>query len=259
MIDRYEITTDNIKLFANSIKILCFEKMEKRGSVTQADIDRCIQLVKIDISKGPQNPAHSWIRKIDFKEKSYNDPHSYFEGKKATPVDIINEIPIHRINLEKEIIESIRQQNVTVIKASSGQGKTTLALQVAYQLKEEYTTYQVLLCDDISELGNISQFFISRIKVGEKPLILLDNLDSQLRYWNNLVQLMESEIHHHFRIILTSRETDWYYFSGDISNIQSICIIKPVLTRADVQELFYSLEKRNLLHKSISNWCMLNK
>ena len=70
---------------------------------------------------------------------------------------------------------------------------------------------------------------------------------------------MESEIHHHFRIILTSRETDWYYFSGDISNIQSICIIKPVLTRADVQELFYSLEKRNLLHKSISNWCMLNK
>lgn len=62
----YEINTDNVSLFANSIKILCFEKMEQRAYVTKAELDSKIQSVKIDISKGPQNPAHSWIRKLDY-------------------------------------------------------------------------------------------------------------------------------------------------------------------------------------------------
>ena len=55
----YEINTDNVSLFANSIKILCFEKMEQRAYVTKAELDSKIQSVKIDISKGPQNPDHS--------------------------------------------------------------------------------------------------------------------------------------------------------------------------------------------------------
>lgn len=66
----YEINTDNVSLFANSIKILCFEKMEQRAYVTKAELDSKIQSVKIDISKGPQNPAHSWIRKLDYSKPS---------------------------------------------------------------------------------------------------------------------------------------------------------------------------------------------
>lgn len=66
----YEINTDNVSLFANSIKILCFEKMEQRAYVTKAELDSKIQSVKIDISKGPQNPAHSWIRKLDYSNKN---------------------------------------------------------------------------------------------------------------------------------------------------------------------------------------------
>ena len=38
LVQTYEITTDNISLFANSIKILCFEKMEQRAYVTKAEL-----------------------------------------------------------------------------------------------------------------------------------------------------------------------------------------------------------------------------
>lgn len=254
LIDKYDITTDNIKLFANSIKILCFEKMQNRACIDKAEMDLCIQSVKNDISKGPQNPAHSWIRRIVFHQNDENDTKSFYEGKKATPADIASEIPLHRTGLEQSILVSIRDKRVTIIKASSGQGKTTLALQAAFLLKDEYTPYQVLLCDDYSKLGNISQFFISRIKVGEKPLIILDNLDRQLSGWNSLVQLMESEIHHHFRILVTTRETDWYNYSGDISSIQSIRIIKPTLCQEEAKDLFFTLKKVGLIHKTILSW-----
>lgn len=92
----YEINTDNVSLFANSIKILCFEKMEQRAYVTKAELDSKIQSVKIDISKGPQNPAHSWIRKLDYSKPSIDEGCSFYEGKKATPADIVSGFPIKR-------------------------------------------------------------------------------------------------------------------------------------------------------------------
>lgn len=39
LIAAYEITTDNISLFTNSIKILCFEKMEQRAYVNKDELD----------------------------------------------------------------------------------------------------------------------------------------------------------------------------------------------------------------------------
>ena len=78
LIGTYEINTDNVSLFANSIKILCFEKMEQRAYVTKAELDSQIQSVKIDISKGPQNPAHSWIRKLDYSKPSLDEGCSFY-------------------------------------------------------------------------------------------------------------------------------------------------------------------------------------
>lgn len=254
LIGTYEINTDNVSLFANSIKILCFEKMEQRAYVTKAELDSQIQSVKIDISKGPQNPAHSWIRKLDYSKPSLDEGRSFYEGKKATPADIASGFPIKRPSLEKDVINSICENTVTVIKASSGQGKTTLALQAAYILQNEYTPYQLLWCDEIKEIGNIVQYFKARIQLGEKILILIDNLDNHLSKWNYLVQLLQSELHCHYKLLITSREIDWYNYSGDLSNIQSLKVIKPALEEKEAIEIFNLFREAKQLHPSITSW-----
>lgn len=254
LIDSYNITTGNVSLFANSIKVFCFEKMMQRAYVTKADVDRQIQLVIIDISKGAQNPSHSWIRKLDFSKTITNEDANFYEGKKATPADIANELPIKRQKLEQEIISSISENTVTIIKASSGQGKTTLALRVSYILQNEYTTYQLLWCNETKELGNIILYFKARIKLGEKILILIDNLDSNLSKWNHLAQLLQQELNCHYKLLITSREIDWYNFSGDLSNIHSVKIIKPTLEEKDAREIFDLFKKNKHLHPSITNW-----
>lgn len=254
LIGIYEINTDNVSLFANSIKILCFEKMEQRAYVTKAELDSQIQSVKIDISKGPQNPAHSWIRKLDYSKPSPDEGRSFYEGKKATPADIAGGLPIKRPGLEKGIINSIHENAVTVIKASSGQGKTTLALQAAYALQNEYKPYQLLWCDDIREIGNIAQYFKARIQLGEKILILVDNLDNHLSKWNYLAQLLQSELHCHYKLLITSREIDWYNYSGDLSNIQSLKVIKPALEEKEAIEIFGLFREAKQLHPGITSW-----
>ena len=254
LVQTYEITTDNISLFANSIKILCFEKMEQRSYVTKAEVDAQIQSVRIDISKGPQNPAHSWIRKLDYTKKDLDGGRSFYEGKKATPADIASGFPIERPYLEKEVIRSVGENTVTVMKASSGQGKTTLALRAVYLLRDEYIPYQLLCCDEIKELGNIVQYFKARIQLGEKILVLIDNLDQHFCQWNRLVSLMQSELHCHYKLIITSREMDWYHYSGDLSNIQSLNVIKPVLEEKEAVELFRRFKEAKQLHPSITDW-----
>lgn len=254
LIEVYEIDTDNISLFANSIKVLCFEKMEQCAYVTKNEIDARIQSVKIDISKGFQNPAHSWIRKLDYSTPSVDGGRNFFEGKKATPADIVSGLPIKRPTLEYDIVNSIQENTVTVIKASSGQGKTTLALQAAYILQKEYTPYQIMWCNNVQELGNIAQYFKARVQLGEKLLIIIDNLDSHLGKWNYLAQLLQSELPCHYKLLITSRETDWYNYSGDLSTIQSLKVLKPVLEEKEAIEIFNIFKKTKHLHSSITSW-----
>lgn len=254
LIENYGINTDNISLFANGIKVCCLEKMEKRDSINKEELDILIQNIKDDISKGIHNPAHGWIKTIDFDEVDFNTDLSYYEGKKSTPQDIVQKLPVRRFQLESEIKESIQNNRVTVIKASSGQGKTTLALQVAFELKKDYKLYKLTWCNDSKELNNIVQIFRTRIMLGEKPLIIIDNLDSQLIEWNRLAQLLQEEVPYNYKLLITTREDDWYNYSGDLSNIKALQVIKISLNEKEAQEIFDVLKDAKKLHKSVLDW-----
>ena len=253
LISRFQIDVNNIILYANAIKLFCFDKMACRGDATCDDLLRCIEKTKFEISKGVQNPAHFWIQRLDFSktEKYASD---YFEGKKATPADIANNLPIERTDLEKEIIDSIRNNTITVIKTSSGQGKTTLAFRAMLALQEEYTPYQITWCNNISELSHIVEYFRIRTRIGEKPILLLDNLDSHLSQWNMLAQLMQTGVTYHYKILVTSRENDWYNYSGDMSNLHSMQIVKPYLSESEAALIFKALQKSGMLHQDVTDW-----
>ncbi|MCX4299627.1 MAG: hypothetical protein OSJ73_21860 [Lachnospiraceae bacterium] len=253
LIEKFEITTDNIPLFANGIKMFCLDKIENRGDVTLKEIQECIEAVKFDISKGAQNPAHSWIKRIDFIASNHMLS-DYYEGKKATPADIASGLPVSRPILEKELIDSVHNNMITVIKSSSGQGKTSLALKTQFALQLEYTPYQILCCDDGQELGHIVDYFYARTRLGEKPLILLDNLDAHLCKWNKLAQLMQSGVIQNYKLIVTSRENDWYNYSGDLSNLHKLNIVKPVLMEDEAVQIFRMLQNTGYLHPEITDW-----
>lgn len=253
LIQKFNVTTDNIKLFANGIKLLCLDRMERREIVTQSVLQRCIEEIRIDISKGPHNPAHSWVKRVEFITCT-NAISNYYEGKKATPSDIANDLPVSRPLLEKELIDSVHENMITILKASSGQGKTTLALKTLFALQKEYTPYQITCCNDIHEIGHIVDYFRARTRLGEKPLILLDNLDAHLCEWNQLAQLMQSDVTYNYKLIVTSRENDWYNYGGDTSNIHSLNIIKPLLSEDEALGIFQALQAVGYLHSDITDW-----
>ena len=56
------------------------------------------------------------------------------------------------------------------------------------------------------------------------------------------------------RVLLTTREIDWYNYSGDLSNIRSINIIVPTLEDQEAKNIFQKLKETGNLHPSITNW-----
>jgi hypothetical protein len=257
IIKRCEITATNERLFINGLMSFCAEKMKNGERVSVHDIDVLIQGIKDDISKGDKNPAVHWVKKIDFDKVIPNqDDRSYFEGKKATPADVVSNFPVRRLAVEKQIEDSINENNITIIKSSSGQGKTTLAWQVAYNLRTEYSIYQVVWCEDSKEVDNIIEYIKTRIRLGEKIILVFDNLDLQLKEWNFSAQRLSEEIPllSQYRIVVTTREDDWYSYSGDLSVIRSLKVINIALDEKDAEDIYNTLQKHNLLAANITDW-----
>ena len=163
-------------------------------------------------------------------------------------------IPVRRNVLEKIIEETINNNTITVIKSSSGQGKTTLALQVAFNLREEYTIYSLSWCRDSRELGNILKYFNSRLKLGEKILIFLDNLNSDLSEWNKLAQVFHEKLKLNYKILLTTREEDWYLYSGDQTNLYSLKIVNIYMDINQAEDIYNKFKEKGRIHKDITSW-----
>lgn len=98
------------------------------------------------------------------------------------------------------------------------------------------------------------EYFHARIRLGEKPLILIDNLDAHLSEWNQLVQLMQSDVKYNYKILITSRENDWYNYAGDLSNIHSMNIIKLMLSKEEAAAIFNTLQQAGHIHPKIKDW-----
>ncbi|MEG2985495.1 MAG: hypothetical protein RR835_12395 [Peptostreptococcaceae bacterium] len=253
-IQRFNILNSNEGLFRNALFYNIFHMAQERQIITKLSLQKIIQDTIDDISKGSKNPSYKWIDKIDFNTISINNNQDYFEGKKATPSDIIGGLPITRQELENKIKNSIIKNNITVIKSSSGQGKTTLAWKVAYELSNEYSIYKINWCKDSKEIESIVEYFNSRLKIGEKILIVIDNLDEEVKEWNKLSQKLAEKIAMNYSILITTREEDWYVLSGDQSSLGSLEIIDVFIDRKQAEEIYLNLKLRNKVHNSVRNW-----
>jgi hypothetical protein len=254
LIKRFEISSGNEMLYARSLFYSCFSKMRSRESFSTVEFKKYILDVKDEINKGATNPAVHWLAPIDFEQIVPSTDDAYYEGKKADLSDIIARLPIHRPIIEADIKKSIFENTITVIKSSSGQGKTTLAWQIVHDLNRQYCTYHLTWCMETKELDFIVEYIRSRVKVGEVPIILIDNLDIHLKEWNYLAQLLQQKIGVNYKILITSRENDWYTYSGDQSNLKNLRVINIALDREQAQDIYGVLKQKGKLHSNIKNW-----
>lgn len=251
LISNYDIASGNEGQYLWALYCYILLWSRDKTTIRHEDVTRVIEEVREDIAKGPINPAiqNRWLVPVSFeipKEKSY-----YFEGKAARPSDIAAGLPARRNAWEQKILNTFKDADVTVIRASSGQGKSTLVWQVALHLiNEGWSPYELLWCEDTKEIGNIITFLESRIKIGEIPVIVIDGLRQPVSAWS---ELAKRTIELPVKYIVTTREEDWYRFGADRSQLR----LRPVsieMTREEAKGIFKQFKKAGQLHTTNINW-----
>ncbi|WP_343556021.1 hypothetical protein [Sphingobacterium sp.] len=224
---------------------------KERVTVYKNDVQVLFQSVIDSYSKAPINKAiqNNWLFQVSYldNEKQADD---YYDGKAARPIHIVKGLPIRRRLWERNIEHAIQSSDVTVIRASSGQGKSTLAWQTGYNLKGLYCVYQLSNCKNADEANAIAEFLDSRIVIGETPLVVIDGLDSLVQAWT---QVVEKTVDIPVKYLITTRQEDWFRFGADISRI-NITPIDISLSTQEARDVFEQFKKKKKIHRDIIEW-----
>ena len=244
------IGTESIYAKALFYNTLLWSK--NKVTVNYRDIQALFQEVKDSFSKFPINPAvqNGWISRVAFDIPNTQDDQGFYDGKAARPIDIARGLPIHRPNWEKEVQKSFLDVDITVIKSSSGQGKSTLAWLTAFNLANNgYVIYHLNYCSTYNEANAISDFILSRFRIGQQPVIVVDGLNQSVSFWSSIPSITTSSM----KLIVTSREEDWIRYGGEVSQ-SALKMVNIQLSMSEAKDIFHELKKRKKLNASIHTW-----
>jgi len=253
LLEKFDLNNGTEEQFLIALLYQITQWSEERKTVQYQDLLQVIQFVTDNFSKTPTNLAikENWITKVNYDYKNLSTDMGYFDGKSAKPIHIALRLPIKRTFWIDKIEKEVKEFDITVIKSSSGQGKSTLAWQVAQDFKEfGYTIYQLNYCHDYTKVEDLFDFIETRIKIGEIPLIVIDGLDQRVKKWTSLAERLFS---FPIKIVVTTREEDWYRYGIDVSKVQ-LKVVDIELLQNEAKDIFVGLQKRDKIHQNIQNW-----
>ncbi|MFP3598199.1 hypothetical protein [Chryseobacterium sp. SIMBA_029] len=240
--------------FLRSLFYNVFIWSKNRITVTNTDITTLFQDIKDSYSKAPVNNAilNNWITKVSYDITESHNEEDFYDGKAARPAHIKLGLPVKRKIWQKKVYDSVFESDVTVVRSSSGQGKSTLAWQTGYDLKEKnnYSIYELRSCKEYSEANSIAEFLESRIQIGEKPLLIIDGLNTLVESWFEIVSTTRD---FSVKYLLTTRQEDWFRFGADISRI-NLATVDISLSMIEAREIFEELKRKHKIHPDIQKW-----
>lgn len=266
LILKFEVVNDNDIRFTQALFYAVLEWSKQKAFVHKKDVYAIIQAVYDDMSKGVINNAiqGGWFTQVSF-DTIIDDisANGYFEGKAAKPIHIAANLPIKRSKWENEILDAILNFDVTVIKASSGQGKSTLAWQVANALlQQNYVVYELNEIG-VNGVNDAFTFIQSRLRVGILPLIVIDGLNDTVKDWAILAeksqilscfQLDEATGIKGVKFLITTREEDWFRYGKQGISRLNLKAVNIKLSENEAQNIFTAFKKQGKLHVNVTLW-----
>ncbi len=251
LIEHFDVVQGNEQQFHNALFRAVLEWSMHKHEVRKLDFIEVIQSTK-DERLENQALRNGWISEVLFeKTADATVETAYFEGKPARPYHIAANLPVARPDWEKRITESIQEFDVTVVKSSSGQGKSTLAWQVAHVLKSQRFKVYELLETPAAGLHDLFLFFKSRLEIGIVPLVVIDGLNKRVAEWSELAA-RASELRG-VKFLVTTREEDWFRYG----NMTSRLFLKPInieLNQKEAEAIFQAFRKRDMVHTNMRTW-----
>lgn len=132
----------------------------------------------------------------------------FYKGGRVRPVHIANNLDVRRNVLLRDINEQFLQNNVVIIRAASGQGKTTLAYRYIADYSPSNFRFEVLRPTDIQHARHMAQAICGHSEAIDVPTLLYIDVRPGDKAWVDFVR--EVSFLPKLKILITIREEDWF-------------------------------------------------
>ncbi len=196
-------------------------------------------------SGGPPKPpaaapssAHALPPNVDLVEFSAQSrTGDYYDGKQARSAHIVEGLDVRRPRWLDAIADVFKREACCVIRASSGQGKSSLLYRYAFEQRAAFKILHLHRCGTDAEVDAT----VSYLRELDSPvLVLVDNLSYGTRLWGQAAARLAGTT---ARFLVSSREEDWHRYAPPLATI-SFGTVTPALEMREAQQIFDELERR---------------
>ncbi len=164
----------------------------------------------------------------------------YYEGKRARPDHIAAALDAPRPAWQAAIEETLHRVKACIIRASSGQGKSTLMYRYAFDHFVRDAVYRLRTCLTEEHVGQLTEYLRSRLMLGVPLLVLVDDLSYSTRLWYQVATELANE---KVTFLVAAREEDWYRYGIGMSGFVWDIIV-PDLSLQEARDIFRYFEQR---------------
>jgi len=246
--EAFDLGSGVVDIYVHVLLSHFFEWAKDRHTVTRVDVDA----VRLKVGEGfaRQEAFEAYGRGLIERvawgiDASADD---FYEGKGTRPGHVASELDVPRPFWQAQIDVALATGAVCVIRSSSGQGKSTLALRYARDrwLPESIFALHVAETEEHVEL--IHQYLRFRSGLGLPTLLLIDNASWNTQLWPQVAQECAAL---GIRAVITTRTEDWYRFSRQgLTNFE---IVEPALDLSEATEIFRVLQEQDKIHEGVES------
>lgn len=132
----------------------------------------------------------------------------YFEGGRVRVEHVACEFDVRREEELGRIHTSFEQQNVVVLRAASGQGKTTLAYRYLLDMAPSDFRFEVLRASDLQHARRMATAISGHTEAIDVPTLIYVDVRPGDSLWVEFVR--ELSAIDSVRVLVTIREEDWF-------------------------------------------------
>jgi hypothetical protein len=234
IIEVLEVYTGNEDLYFLALLSRVYEFATARKQINAQDLHAA--KIEIDewISAGDQNPAvnQGWIGKLLFEDDPR--PTNYYEGKGARPSHILDGLDAYRGMWIQQIHNELQSRQVCVVRASSGQGKSTLLFRYAYDFYDRHTVLVIRDLQDDSRIEPVKRYIEALLKLNLPLLVLINDLADKTKNWHELVRQLTGKP---VSFLIAARNENWFRYSANLEDIDWATVL-PEMRFEEAQQIF---------------------
>ncbi|QDT84681.1 hypothetical protein [Gimesia chilikensis] len=204
---------DPVRAFENLMWWL-ISSAEKQKKLTRFDTINQLNLIGRFID---HRAAHEYEWNISIKPIEYPSPEEleeeklrseFFQGGRVRPKHIAAKLDVPRLEALHEIHKLFQQENVVILRAASGQGKTTLAYRYLLEWAPDDFRYEILQADDFQHARRMSVAIKGHTEAIDVPTVVYLDVRPGDNLWVEFVRELADVSS--LRILVTIREEDWF-------------------------------------------------